>query len=328
MKQELYSYCLQGDINKVMDYLNNLPEATSIERIKIQYTNRFFSENPKFEYKTKDPWIRSVINAYYQYFISVMTKRENVEIAEDKLINKLNEWFPDHDDKTDLDSIEMQLEKEFNTRGFYFLGGVTPPFRGPYIWRKQEKCEYNVQIPSGMKKVTVYFMEDFIMHDWLHFATFGERAAGGWATKDGLYCVKERYSTELDKPNFLISYLAHEAQHMNDYDQFPNLGSLDLEYRAKLVELIYHPSNNDTLIQKFLSDSDTNRDHPHPYASYLVCVNLSNLLFNSTFETNPIKWKSIESEILSNTAKDLLKNHTQLLVELGNETVKSTLQSM
>jgi hypothetical protein len=319
MKQELFSYCLQGDINKVMDYLVRLPENKSLIKLKMKYKNRFFSDNPTFEINTKDPWIRSVVITYYHYFISVMTKRENVEVAENYLIRQLNSLLPNNEDIFDLDLIENHLKKEFSSRGYYFLGGITPPYRGLYIWRNQEKREYEVQIPSGIKKVNVYLMDDFIMQGWLHFATFGERAAGGWAKKDGLYCVKERYSTVLDKPDFLISYLAHEAQHFDDYDQFPNLSPQDLEYRAKLVELIYHPSNNDTLIKKFLLDSDNDRDNPHPYASYLICTNLSDKLFNTNFESDLKKWKSIESNILSETAKDLLEEHTQSLFEDANK---------
>ena len=35
----------------------------------------------------------------------------------------------------------------------------------------------------------------------------------------------------------MISYLAHESRHFEDYQLFPKLKSADLEYRAKLTEL-------------------------------------------------------------------------------------------
>jgi hypothetical protein len=40
-------------------------------------------------------------------------------------------------------------------RGYHFLGGVTQPFWGPYIWKTQEKNVYDVQIPSGVEQLPV-----------------------------------------------------------------------------------------------------------------------------------------------------------------------------
>ncbi|MFD0771733.1 hypothetical protein ACFQZ1_23655 [Bacillus sp. CGMCC 1.60114] len=325
MKQKLYSYCLQGNVNKAYEYLQNIDNNIGLENLKNKYYNRFYAEKPIFQYKTKDIWMRSVIRVYYEYFISVLTNRKNKEEAESILAEHLIELLPGFETTNDLDSIEELLAKEFKSRGFYFLGGVTPPYRGPYIWRKEEKIEYEVILPDKSKKVVVYFMSDFIMQSWLHFATFGERAAGGWASKNALYCVKERYEKVLNKPDFLYSYLAHEAQHLADYEDFPCLLPVDLEYRAKLVELIYHPLNNKVLMKKFLSDADNNRENPHPYSSYVICSNLSKEIYGVDDVTDPEKWREIGSKILSNVAKELFQKHTNLLTNQGKENVESVI---
>ncbi|MGG0186428.1 hypothetical protein [Bacillus rhizoplanae] len=325
MKQKLYSYCLQGNVNKAYEYLKSIDNNIGLEKLKKKYYNRFFAEKPVFQYKTKDVWIKSVIRVYYEYFISVLTNRKNKEEAESILAEHLIELLPGIETTNDLDFIEEILAKEFKVRGFYFLGGVTPPYRGPYIWRKEEKVEYEVILPDKSKKVVVYFMSDFIMQSWLHFATFGGRAAGGWASKNALYCVKERYEKVLNKPDFLYSYLAHEAQHLADYEDFPCLLPVDLEYRAKLVELIYHPLNNKVLMKRFLSDADNNRENPHPYASYVICANLSKEIYSVDYVTDPERWREIDSKILSNVAQELFRKHTNLLTNQGKENVESVI---
>ncbi|MEN1986135.1 hypothetical protein [Paenibacillus hubeiensis] len=326
MKQKLYSYCLKGDINKAYEYLLSLDHNTGLEKLKNKYANRFFAEKPVFRYKTKDAWIRSVIRAYYEYFRSVLTNRKRKEEAEQILAESLIELLPDGYETTDdLNSIEEKLSKAFNSRGFYFQGGITPPFRGPYIWRKQEKVEYEVTLPEKSKKIDVYFMSDFIMQSWLHFATFGGRAAGGWASENALYCVKDRYEKVINKPDFLYSYLAHEAQHLADYEDFPCLLPVDLEYRAKLVELIYHPLNNKVLMKKFLSDADHNRENPHPYSSYVICSNLSKKIYDQDYVPDPEKWRKVDFNILSSSAEELFHKHTTLLTNEGKENVESVI---
>ncbi|WP_440603540.1 hypothetical protein [Bacillus sp. GB_SG_008] len=325
MKQKLYSYCLQGNVNKAYEYLQSIDNNIGLGKLKKKYYNRFFAEKQVFQYKTKDAWIRSVIRVYYEYFISVLTNRKNKEEAESILAEHLIELLPGIETTNDLDSIEEILAKEFKARGFYFLGGVTPPYRGPYIWRKEEKAEYEIILPNKSKKVVVYFMSDFIMQSWLHFATFGGRAAGGWASKNALYCVKERYEKVLNKPDFLYSYLAHEAQHLADYEDFPCLLPVDLEYRAKLVELIYHPLNNKVLMKRFLSDADNNRENPHPYSSYVICANLSKEIYSVDYVTDPERWREIDSKILSNVAQELFRKHTNLLTNQGKENVESVI---
>ncbi|CAG9613359.1 hypothetical protein BACCIP111899_02574 [Bacillus rhizoplanae] len=325
MKQKLYSYCLQGNVNKAYEYLQSIDNNIGLEKLKKKYYNRFFVEKPVFQYKTKDAWIRSVIRVYYEYFISVLTNRKNKKEAESILAEHLIKLLPGFETTNDIDSIEEILAKEFKSRGFYFLGGITPPYRGPYIWRKEEKAEYEIILPDKSKKVVVYFMSDFIMQSWLHFATFGGRATGGWASKNALYCVKERYEKVLNKPDFLYSYLAHEAQHLADYEDFPCLLPVDLEYRAKLVELIYHPLNNKVLMKKFLSDADNNRENPHPYSSYVICSNLSKEIHSVDYVTDPEKWREIDSKILSNVAKELFQKHTNLLTNQGKENVESVI---
>jgi hypothetical protein len=62
---------------------------------------------------------------------------------------------------------------------------------------------------------------------------------GGWAIKEdaNLYCNKGDY--DLNSEHFKVSYLKHETIHFTDLNEYPQLSSADLEYRAKLIELMY-----------------------------------------------------------------------------------------
>ncbi|MEK4146409.1 hypothetical protein NST02_04875 [Robertmurraya sp. FSL W8-0741] len=323
MKRTLYSFCIKGDVNAAYDYLQNINSNKETEKLKQKYYNRFYSGKPIFRYKTKDTWIKSVIKTYNEYFIFVLTNKKSRVEAEESLRENLLKLLLNYNGAKDIDSIEARLAQEFKLRGYYFLGGITPPFRGPYIWGKEEIVEYEVNLPDRTKKVKVHFMSDFIMLSWLHFATFGGRSAGGWATNNGLFCVKERYEKILNKPDFTISYLAHEAQHLADYEDYPSLCSRDLEYRAKLVELIYHPLNHKILMKKFIMDADNNRTNPHPYANFIICNNLSQMIFNQNQMSDPKEWAKVDPNTLSCCATELLQKHTDSLNNKGKQQVVS-----
>lgn len=313
VKETLYSLCLKGNVNKAYEYLLENECNNEMKKLKRKYYNRFFSGKPVFRYNTKDNWIRGILKVYYEYFILVLTNKESIEDAENYLVNNLYELLPDYKGYLDIDSIEDELAKEFSKRGLNFLGGVTPPFRGPYIWRKEEIAEYEVELPDRKKTVEVHFMSEFLMESWLHFATFGGIGTGGWAANDILYCVKDRYKKVLDKPDFMISYLTHEAQHLADFEDFPSICSIDLEYRAKLVELVYHPLNNKVLMRKFISHADDDRRNPHTYACHLICSNLSQRFFNQVIVEDQKEWDKIHPKVLSKCALILFEEHTKEL---------------
>jgi hypothetical protein len=308
-KSQLYAYCLQGDIVAAYKYLRSFPDKPKkYQQLELKYTSRFFSENPVYRFKSQDPWIRKVLKAYYKYFTAVLTKK-SANDAERQLILALQPLVSNH--VNDLDSLEERLEDLFQEKGFHFLGGVTPPYRGPYIWKTQEKRDFVVELPYGTQEVTVYFLSDFILLGWAHFATFGERYAGGWAKPDGLYYVcdtQKRKRTELDSSWFQISYLKHEAQHLSDYANFPNLPPKDLEYRAKLVELIYE-HNPMRLLNKFHYEQKNEPALPHPYSSYILMKQLSHRAQVNHYG----EWNQVNTDRINQAAHELFDQHSTLL---------------
>lgn len=137
----------------------------------------------------------------------------------------------------------------------------------------------------------------------------------GWANEDGLYCNLKCYK-DLEGEEFQVSYLKHEAQHLYDYKYFPGLKSKELEYRAKLVELIY--SKKHLILKKFLNDAKNDPDFPHPYASYNIIKNLSSIIFKKDYEPNSNVWLEIDYKKISSTALELFDKNSNELKTLAD----------
>ena len=148
---------------------------------------------------------------------------------------------------------EELAAEAFRAGGFHFLGGRTGGCYGPYIWRTEELRRYEVELPEGVQEYAVKLLGGFVMESWLSYLTFGLSGTGGWSNGDGLiHCVKRHY--DLESESFRVSLLKHEAQHASDQSRYPGMSSADLEYRAKLVELIY--SEERQLLGRFLQEAD------------------------------------------------------------------------
>ncbi len=84
---------------------------------------------------------------------------------------------------------------------------------------------------------------------------------------DALYCVAQAYKYRFSSEAFRVSYLNHEAQHFSDYQRFPGLSPVNLEYRAKLAELIAAKSAK-RLFRKFTAEAKKDLKFPHSHASW------------------------------------------------------------
>ncbi|NKE07823.1 hypothetical protein [Mesobacillus selenatarsenatis] len=306
-----YSLCLQGDLNAAMKYLDSIqPKTKEMERIHQMYMERFYSPEYAEQILDGDRWIKDVLAAYHHYFRTVLTNADSLHEAEADLNNRLKSLL-EMESPFMIDETENELAAIFAKKGYHFLGGVTPPYRGAYIWKRCEPIDFKVEIPHQSITVTVNMMSDFLLEGWMGFATFNNRTVGGWAQEDGLYCNAKRYEN-LDHDDFQVSYLKHEAQHIADYRSFPGLPSAELEYRAKLVELIY--TKDHSLLKKFLNDAKNDPDFPHPHASYKIIRNLSFEIFSKDYEFDLHVWLEEDYQKISSAALELFDQNTSELV--------------
>ncbi len=262
-------YCLTGDVKSGYAFLKSINNPSkSIIEFAGKVENRFFRNKPYRRFKTDITWIREVLSSYYDYYIETMAFQRDKKTAEMNLLKSLKS-LPFKPGGSDMHEVEATIARKFESIGWNFLGGITKPYYGPYIYEELEEKIYQVELPDGNRNLPVKLMRKFHSLSWLDYATFGICGTGGWAKQDGLYCVAQKY--DIDSETFQVSYLKHEAQHYDDYLRFPFLSAGKqeiLEYRAKLVELIY--SSSDALLKKFMKEAKNDPHYPHLLASYQI----------------------------------------------------------
>ena len=265
-----------------------------------------------------DPWVRSALMAYLRHFTRLFELHEDRLASESALADDLAQVIGDGRIGTadeDMVRFEAKLQQGFRDRGHHFLGGRTPPHYGAYVWLRSETRRFTVTLPGSEPiEVDVHFMHDFLIRGWLHWKTLGAQGAGGWYKQDdpewsdGLYCVADRYEEPIEtNPKFVVSLLGHEAQHVADERAFPGMSSVELEYRAKLVELIGYASVADRL-RFFIDDAADDPESPHPYAAHLIVDRLARRIVHAP-SVDP-DWEAVPYDRIRDEARAMLDEDT------------------
>ena len=253
------AYLKKGRLRSAMEYLAQFPEQAELCR---RCTSLFQQEN-YLSYDV-DGSLQDILLAYQKYYRDAFYLEQRPEEAAERLRARLAGLLP-ADCGAALDELEERAAEAFRAGGLHFLGGRTGGWYGPYIWRTEELKRYTVELPEGVQEYAVKLLDGFVMESWLSYLTFGMSGTGGWSNGDGLiHCVRRHYDP--DSESFQVSLLKHEAQHASDQGRYPGMSSEDLEYRAKLVELIY--SEERPLLDQFLREADaSNAGNGHGLAA-------------------------------------------------------------
>ncbi len=236
----------KGRLRPAMEYLAQFPEQAELYR---QYMS-LYQQEQYLSYDV-DSQLQDILLAYQKYYRDAFYLEQSPEEAAEGLRARLAGLLGAG--AASLDELEELAAEAFRAGGFHFLGGRTGGCYGPYIWRTEELRRYEVELPESVQEYAVKLLGGFVMESWLSYLTFGLSGTGGWSNGDGLiHCVKRHY--DLESESFQVSLLKHEAQHASDQSRYPGMSSADLEYRAKLVELIY--SEERQLLGRFLQEAD------------------------------------------------------------------------
>ena len=132
----------------------------------------------------------------------------------------------------------------------------------------RETVSYDVELPDGIRTYPVKLLDGFLARSWIDYLSFGQIGPGGWTDGDGIInCIKSAW--DLESEAFRVSLLKHEAQHARDLKVNSQMSSEDLEYRAKLVELIYSGERN--LLTAFAQEADgSDRGNGHAMAAQRI----------------------------------------------------------
>lgn len=283
-KRIYFGLMVAGKPREAVAYLGNYPEKRSLAR---RIEKRMNSSLPLR--RSSDPYIQQVDGAYQEYYRDIFWRETSREKASSVLARRLAALL-NQAPAEEPDKLEEALAKEVEGRGFYFLGGLTQGYYGPYIWKTTTPAVYTVELPMGVQEFTVQMMDGFVSRSWLDFISLGKFGTGGWQSDTQLFCVYDSYKSDFEKPSFQISFLKHEAQHVYDRNHYPGISSMELEYRAKLVELIYFPRLS--LFLTFLAQADdSNPKNTHNYAARRIVENLSRRVFHEKAVTEPTRWK-------------------------------------
>lgn len=299
-KAEYFGYLIRGKLKDAIAYLEQFPA-------KIEKTEKYRQVFLKkiLPYPSDNLVINNILYPFYLYYHDVFYDEIGEEESRVLLTERMAQlleldyspnWTSTEREKFFCNEIEPRLKELINSEGYHYLGGETQGHKGPYIWKETENKTFDVQLPNQKTQYTVNLLSGFISRSWLDYISLNEIGPGGWADRDGIInCVIEAYTGGVESEDFQVNLLKHEAQHIVDYDMYPEISSIDLEYRAKLVELIYATKQNFFNFLKSASkEDDTNS---HAYSSYKIIKDLSMKIWGIEYETDLERWKSVEHQI-------------------------------
>jgi len=303
--QHFLSYLIKGDLREAVRYLRYFKDQACL----LDHYMRIFDQGQPV-IRSFNPLIHRLDMIYQDYYRAIFWQEVDRHKAEESLFKALESFCGLSIEDLSHTDVENQVRDLVVTEGFNFLGGKTSPYYGPYIWEKTNREVFQVDLPSGKESYRVDMMEGFVSNSWLDFISLGRVSTGGWVGKDGVMaCIRGLY--DQSSLNFKVSFLKHEAQHAYDKRVFKNLKSCELEYRAKLVELIYW--QGDKKIKMIASEADdTDPDNGHSLASHRIIKGLSKYI-----NLDGLDDLAEQMDKLRACARSLLTEDTNRLISLG-----------
>ena len=334
---EIKTLASLGSITRVLeefkktDRLSNPIVNYKYQEFKTMFYTRFVTQNEVFTDSSDNVVVNDIAKIYRTYWREQLLKKSTEEYSDSLLYQNILDYITSNQ-LTNLpkDSLINTIKNDnvlteiITSEGFYSRFLFLNSFQDLMIWENERKENFEVELPNGKIATTVVFIDGFILKGYSSYATMESSETGGWAAKEEslLYCNANRYN--VNSENFKVSFLKHESIHFVDLNKYPKLSSADLEYRAKLVELIYctEESIYDRIQQFINGASNKYRNHSHPYANYCLIQHLSNKLLNTAFETDFNKWEAISVLELNKAAKELFEMNE---LELGKDNLKKEL---
>jgi hypothetical protein len=326
--REFVSLASVGDISTVFIKLEERKSFSNsivnfiYQRWKKKMYARFVSKEEVFENTSGNKIINDISNIYREYWRLEMMKPLPERRTDSTLYNNITDYLLSNKlTKLSKDSLRKDIKDDsvlkeiIGKEGFKVDFKFRNGFQEIFIWNKESTKKYEVILPKDTIKTTVVFIESYHINGYDEFATFGDSQVGGWAIKESatLYCNKGTY--DLDSEKFEVSYLKHESLHFTDLNNYPNLSAADLEYRSKVIELMY--CSEGTIydrISEFVSGANkASRDNSHPYANYILIQKLSKLIFNSDFNSDINQWKKVSVDKINKAASSFYESSENIL---------------
>lgn len=307
---------LSGDLSRAREKLaasGDPAAAALLERFTARFVDRT-DTGPTPD----DPEVARLVALYRAYWADALLAPARLDEHEQALAAGVSAIVGGNPEEA-IGLVPAFLE----TRGYQAIAGRTPPLLELMLWERTVTEPTKVTLTDGVVEVPVHSLEGFVSYGWSHHATLGAAQTGGWATTDGLYLVEESY--DLHSETYRVSFLTHESRHYADYQLFPALGSADLEYRAKLTELVYARETLADLLDRFTRSAAPAANAPHALAAWHLVGDLSERLLGRPRPDSAEDWGAVRPREVRRAARALLRAHTAALVEAGAEATTGVL---
>ena len=184
-----------------------------------------------------------------------------------------------------------------------------PPMRDLLMWREERSARYAVRLSDGTRRVRVRFIDDVILRGWKDYASLGRFSTTGWADDGELFCLADAYDTSSEA--FRVSFLKHEARHLADLEDYPEMPPAALEYRAKLTELAFAHQSLESLLSGFAAKAADDPESPHAMANHRVIRDLYHALHGEGLPAGFEGWDALNGARINRAARDLLEQDTR-----------------
>ena len=310
---------LNGGHQFLKEYQNTNPFVNPLVKIyfhyyKKKFTKRFVDQAEGFESETSNVVLSEIIRIYRNYWVQDFMKSEgDTSNYNQRFVKAMGSFLVDNgkssihkDSMLTFSDIRSDLVQAIEEEGAFAETFFLNDKYDIIIWTSQYTEMYQVETPYETREVPVVFFSDRILDNRQSFLSFGDNMTGGWPNNKKGVIFSGDYDVESEM--FRYSLLTHEANHFFDVEKYPNLSPADLEYRSKLIELIYVKKDKDRMLRQFLfGASDENRNHGHAYANFKIIYDLSALIFSNSFEGDYNKWKDTPVEIINKRAMELFE---------------------
>jgi hypothetical protein len=313
-----------GDVSGAADLFASRPEDPGSSMLVDRFERRFNERTDRLDLaRIESPVVREIAELFQYYWLDALTQKAPPDVLEGRLKGRLDDILTKRgfasaidDEDTLLENVEAFIRGE----GYFAQSGRTPPLLDLMIWTDNKTTVESVELTDGTYDIELNYLDGFVSYGWSNFAAFGMASTGGWAKKDGLYCICQHY--DLDSERFKLSFLKHEARHYADFALYPELQPADLEYRGKLTELAYSEEGTYSLLEQFTKGANRVENAPHPLANWYVVEGLSWHLLDGEHPAGAGAWQAIPKDQIREAARRLLESHDNKLAELGPSSAK------
>ncbi|MFC1797090.1 hypothetical protein ACFL1V_08350, partial [Pseudomonadota bacterium] len=263
---EYIALALQGEPGKAGHLFNSIESHSGSaldHQLAEKFHHRFILRDENQPASTGNLFTDELLSIYREYWtLSMMGEFSSMEGVGwlNRKIDKILIYHNYISYSKNIDYIMESPAAALAQLGVYSNNSFSSPWHDLVLWKTQESRPFVIELTDSQQAVNVVFMDDFYSLGWSEFATLGMTSTGGWAAKDALYCVSWAWNQASE--NFQVSFLQHEGRHFADFDQFPELNIIDLEYRAKLTELAFASSTLPRILDKFTNNGSLNPDSP------------------------------------------------------------------